>query len=173
MIPSLTSLKWLVGIALLMGLAAGGYLKGHHDESLVFQKYQSDQAAAAALQAAASQTRARQKEENYALNAAAIQRTAQTQLDDHEKTSADTITALRDGTLRLYNQLASAKRPVGVSQAGASAGRTDDARASELPVDTAAFLVSESHRADALAIKFNEAVAVIAQDRLTCDGSAP
>lgn len=173
MIPSLTSLKWLACIALLMGLAAGGYLKGHHDESLVFEKYQSDQAAAAAQQAADSQARARRKEETYALNAAAIQRTAQAQLDDHEKTSADTITALRDGSLRLYNQLASARRTTGVPEAGASPVRTDDARASELPVDTAAFLVSESHRADALAIKFNEAVAVIAQDRLTCDGSVP
>lgn len=173
MIPSITSIKWLAGIGLVAALAIGGYVKGHHDESMVFAKYQSDQKAQAAQQEAASQQRARQKEESAAQNIAAIQRTAQSQLDDHDQTSNATIAALRSGTLRLSSELANTRRAASVSQAATGPARTDDASTSELPVDTAAFLISESHRADTLAIHFNEAVAVIAQDRLTCDGSVP
>lgn len=168
-----TSIKWLAGIAVLLGIIAGSFYAGHHTEALVFEKYQSDLKAADAQRASDSQAAARRKEEANAIATSTAVSIALQQSKAQQAAANATIGKLRTGTLWLSSQLASLRNGAGVPGVGTSGLGTDNATSGRLPVDTAQFLVSESNRADQLAIKFNKAVAIIAADRVTCDGASP
>lgn len=155
-----------------IGLAAGGYYEGHSVEAQVFDTYKAQQAAVAEKAAAQSEAAARAKEQQQEAAQAAAQHEAQVEKTENANRTNATLADLRAGTLRLSNQLAGA-RANGMPQVATSATGTDDARNGYISNDVAQFLVEQAASADRLAVNFNEAVAIIAADRQTCNGATP
>lgn len=155
-----------------IGLTAGGYVAGHHVEELAFNAYKADQAAVAEKAAAQSEAAARSKEQQQEAAQSAAQHQAQVEKTENANRTDALVAQLRAGTLRLSNELASA-RADGVPQAASSASGADEDRNGYISNDVAQFLVDQAARADKLAVNFNEAVAVIAADRQTCNGANP
>lgn len=154
-----------------IALALDGYFYGHHVEALAFDAYKSQQAAVAEKAAAESQVHARQIEQDAATKLAATEADFQGKIHDQQQTYEAALRGASDGSLSLYVHTRSCT--ASVPKAGASADGLDDAGTAQLSGDTAKFLVSESHRADELALKVNALQAVIAQDRQVCNGSVP
>ena len=169
----MTPLLWkILGAFLVVAGTAGGTAWAmHHHDNKVFQDYKDKQAAADATAALASAQKVRAAEQAAAAaQQAAAQQAAVEKTENANRTNA-TIASLRAGTLQLSSELASTRSKL-VSQTAAGSGGPG-AGPARLPDDTAQFLVDEASRADNLAIKYNEALAVIRQDRLTCSGVAP
>lgn len=168
MIPS----PWFIlgAVLALMGVAGGGVWYGHHQESLVFEAFKANEYAAAEKALSVEQASARAAEEKYTASIAAMQAQTVTETAENAKVKDAAIADLRSGNLRLSSQLART-RAAGVPHVATPAGGVDQASTSELPVDTGVFLIHEAARADNLAILFNEAIQVIAQDRVTCNAT--
>jgi hypothetical protein len=164
-------IKWGIVAAVVLCAAGGGYWKGHHDETMVYDNYVSKQAAAAAQQAAASQQAARIKEEQNAQQIAAIQNTAAQSIAANAKRSNNAIAALRAGTLRLRIANTSAVVGSGVSATGAGPAGITPTSYTDIPTGLSIDVLSRLKRADDLAVRYNEALAVMKQDRVTCGGS--
>lgn len=160
--------KLLAGFLVAVSVAGGAAYAMHHHDNKVFQDYKDAQAAAAAKAALASAEKVRAAEQAAATaQQVAAQQAAVEKTENAKRTNA-TIASLRAGTLQLSSELASSRaKLVSQTAAGSSGPGADPAR---LPDDTAQFLVDEASRADNITIKYNEALAVIAQDRLTCSG---
>jgi hypothetical protein len=169
LIPGAESVKWIAGIGLMVALAGGGYWKGHHDEAAQFDLYKSEQAAVAEKQAATAQADVRRKEESAAINTAAIISKAQASSKAQLASANQSISALRDGTLRLRIANASAGLGAGVSGAGATASGISTGGA-YIPVGLSVDVSQRLARADQLAQSYNAAIEVMKQDRLTCSG---
>lgn len=174
-----------------IALALGGYFYGHHVESLAFDTFKAQQTAVAEKELADAQARARLKEQSAAAKLALTDAAYQTQLQtlqdqNHELQQTETaaVLALHDGTLRLRYVSAGSGRASG-SQVASGTRRSDESGSSaataELPVPVGEFLLSESARADRLAMldagrikKIAALQAIVDQvDRQTCNGVVP
>jgi hypothetical protein len=169
-----TLIKYAIYAALALGALGGAFYEGHHIEAVAFQDYKDQQSAAAEKQAAESQANAREAEHNNTLAMTNIQNQTKGNQDAITKAKNDASAAIAAGTLRLSSELADTRaRLASVSGAGATAGGADQAGAGGLPVDTAQFLIARAAAADRVATTFNEAIKIMAQDRVTCTGAAP
>lgn len=166
-------IKWGIIAAIALGLFGGGYWKGHHDEAAAFDLYKAQQSAAAAAQAAASQQAARLKEEQDAQQIAAIQNTAQASIAANAKRSKSAIDSIRAGTLRLRIATTSAVVGSGVSATGSGPTGVGPTSYSDIPAGLSVDVLERLKRADDLAVRYNEALAVMTQDRATCNGGTP
>lgn len=170
--------KSLIKLGVVLGLLAGVYLYGHHrgaaEVQVQFDAFKNQEYAAAEKQVATLQAAARAAEQAHTEKVAQIVQQATVEKTENANRANATIADLRAGNVRLSVQLAAAR--AGAQRDGQAAGGTAgaaDQGAGELPLDTAEFLIGEASRADDLAIRFNEAVDVIAQDRATCNALQP
>jgi hypothetical protein len=169
--------KLLGGLVLIIGVAVGAYVKGHHDETLVFDNYKSTQAAKAEKQVASNQTAVAAI---TASEAAALRATnAQLTESNHEATVRhDALVTERDALLkrlRAYVASAGSGRPV-VPVVAAGGQRPDAQGNAALPDGLAElfdFNTRQFYDADKLANQVTALQAVVEQDRAICNGALP
>ena len=156
-------------IAAAIAIAFGAYLYGHHVESLVFDAYKAQQAAVAEKAVADSEAKVRAAENDANVKLTAISSSYQEQINALQKTR-DTLTAAVDaGNKRLYVHVTRpSTNSVPATPAGGSS--SDGETTAQLSPDTSRQLVDLAARADAIADQLAAAQAIIAQDRMTCNG---
>jgi transposase len=171
------AVKILIGFVLIVGAAAGGYWKGHHDETMVFDVYKQEQAANAEKQVASNQHAVAAI---TASEAAALRATASTLQE-----SNDELTKRRDALVADRAQLVSqlrtrlagtGGRAAQLSSAPAAAGgshATGDGALSVGLEQLVEFNGREFYEADLYADQLIAAQQVIVQDRQICNGSLP
>lgn len=163
--------KLLAGALAAIALALGGYLYGHHIEALAFDAYKAEQGAAAEKAEATAEANARVAEQAATQRLTAVTSTYQEQINALTQTRDSLTAAVDAGNQRLYVHVAGSAH-AGVPQAAAG-GPVDHADAvARLSPDTADELIALASRADGVAEQLAAAQQVIAQDRLTCNGSS-
>jgi hypothetical protein len=168
----------------IVGLAVGGaYLYGHHNgyssEKAAYDLYVSQQAQKAEAQAASNKAALAFQQTQFELAQAKIQKEHTDALAQVEtaRVSAVADSAHYADRLRYYLAHPSV-RTVVVSGSSASATGTpaDSEGASGQPdgvSDLNRYLTQRFYTADKVAATLNEAIDLIAQDRLTCNGKLP
>ena len=163
--------RWIVLLSVIALLCGGAFYGGYRIEALRFDKFKSEQTAVAEKARANSEAHARQLEQDNASKIAALDADYQEKLHDQQQNYEAALRGAGDGSLRLYVHTHSCT--ANMPKAGAGADRSDDSGTAQLSGDTAKFLVSESHRADNLAVQVNALQAVVQRDRELCNGVVP
>lgn len=164
-------------LVLVIGLCFGSYEWGHHNESLVFEAYKSQQGSKAETQVADNKGALLDQERQQS---AALAKIVQDQ-----KGSIDEITKRRDAlladnqrvSLQLRKFLAGASvKPAGVPGTAAIAGQPqaeEDPAFLERLARLSQFNTGQFGTADVDIADYNALLAIAEDDRLRCDGSLP
>lgn len=170
----------LIGYALLLAAALGGYMYWHHSvfkegaQSTEFVYIKRDAAAAKAAsdRIRVLETQARETEAKHAFDLAATTADMRKRNSD-EIVKRDTVIAgLRDGTAKLYVTLAGAPASCGVkagSTTGTATGSDGAGTTGILGQADSAFLVAEASRANQVVNKLTAAQKIIRDQIKACN----
>jgi hypothetical protein len=153
-------LPYGVAIGLVGGALYGAYRHGVNVTSAKYDARIAEQAKANAERLAALQAQARQAEHGAADRQAAIDQDSQEKLQNEIAARDRTIAGMRSGSIRLRQRFTCAgsiqHMPLASSDASGST-----ASSGGLQEQDAEFLVSESGRADEVAVKLNQCIATL------------
>lgn len=172
--------KLLIGAVLLAGVAIGGYWKGHHDESMVFELYKSKQSTKAETQVASNQHAAAAitaSEAQGLRNIAAQAQESRNEIQKRNDALVGTTAALSATVASLQRRLASARSERPQLPAPAAGGPSVDAAGdAALPVGLAElvkFNAEQFRQADEDTVTITALQQVVTQDRMICNGTVP
>jgi hypothetical protein len=164
-------------IAALVGLAlvsVGSFGYGEHIETLLFDEYKSQQAAAAQKQVADNKTALLAQAQAEQAKMDQINLTHAGETDEIVKRRDALLAANRDLTQRLWVRTASAGKPATVVP-GAAASEPVDAGAGETALSPAvgSWLTDQFTQADTDIATIAALQQVVIQDRAVCNGALP
>jgi hypothetical protein len=169
--------RLLAGIVAALAITLAGYCYGKHQETLAFDAYKAEQAAAAEKQVATNQTAVAAITASEAAGLRQIASDAQESRNEVQKRNDALVAANSTLAGQLQRYLAGpGSRPAVVPKT--SAGGPDNHATSEpaLSVGLQQFtgwLTGQFYEADRLAVNLTAAQQVIQQDREICNGTLP
>lgn len=173
--PSL-AVKVIVWAALIGATSAASCYLGYRHEKLVYDNYVLTQKVAAEKQTIANQAALKSQQDAFDAKLNQIH-SEYTDNAMHLQASRNAaLAAAADYSSQLQRYIASSHQRPSMSDAQGSSAGTDTAGSNGLLDGISSlnwYLTQRFADADALAVKFNEAVQVIAQDREFCNGSLP
>lgn len=173
---TMSMLPWiLLGLVVVfIGAMTAAFFEGKHIETTVFEKYVSDQKAAAEAQVAANKaallTQALQQQAAMDV----IKNTHAGALNEITQRRDALITANRNLTQRLYVATASSSvKSADLHSAGSSGPGDNETGTAALSIGSSEFFLDEFAQADSDIATITALQQVVTEDRLVCNGSLP